>query len=264
MIEVRSDDGVAVLTICRPERRNALNPEAMVRFREAMVSLDRNPEVFVIVITGEGRRSFCAGADIFETLPDQSLMPGFFDRDADAGHPLYIRNISFSRLKIGKPILAAVNGVAVGGGMEIALNCDLCIASTEARFGLTEVRIGSIPAVAGIQRLLHSVSRPAAMHLLLTGEIIGAHKALEMGMVSEVLAPDALMPRALEIAKQIRANAPLSVKAIKFLSNKTHNTSLDQAAELEELVWGHLLNSHDRVEGRKAFSEKRIPQFKGY
>ncbi|MDB5891965.1 MAG: enoyl-CoA hydratase [Polaromonas sp.] len=254
---------IVVITINRESRMNALGPQAMVEFREALERFDRAPESRVAVITGAGRKSFCAGADIRETLPSQPFIPGFFDRDTDASHPLYIRNISFEKLMISKPLIAAVNGVAVGGGMEIALNCDLCIGSTAARFGLTEVRIGSIPAVAGIQRLLHSISRPAAMQLLLSGEIIAAQRALELGIVSEIVEPELLLGRAMEIAQQIAANAPLAVKAAKYLAGKAHTLPLNQAAEFEELLWGHLMHSDDRLEGRKAFAEKRQPEFKG-
>jgi E-phenylitaconyl-CoA hydratase len=255
--------GIATITIDRPERMNALNPTAMVDLRNALLRFDVDPAVRVGIITGAGNRAFCAGADIYETGVKKPFAPGFFDREIHSDHPLYVRNISFQRLNISKPLIAAVNGVAVGGGMEIALNCDLCISSSTASFGLTEVCIGSIPAVAGIQRLMHSLPRAAAMKFLMTGEIIDAGKALELGIVSEIVSPELLMERARQIGALIVANAPLSVKAVKYLAEKAHNVSLLEAAAIEELLWGHLYTSNDRIEGRKAFVEKRTPVFTG-
>lgn len=261
---VSDSSGVVTITIDRPHCRNAMGPSAMVEFREALERFDRQESARVAIITGAGDKAFCAGADIFETQPDQAFIPAFFDREAGASHPLYIRNIAIIRLGISKPLIAAVNGIAVGGGMEIVLNCDLCIGARSARFGLTEVRIGSIPAVAGIQRLFHSLPRAAAMHLLLTGEIISAERALELGIVSELVEPGQLMARATELATQIASNAPLAVKAAKFLADKSHSLPLHEAALLEELLWGHLLKSSDRTEGRRAFAEKRAPVFTGH
>jgi E-phenylitaconyl-CoA hydratase len=199
-----------------------------------------------------------------ETLPSgKSFIEGYFDQVIGPDHPLYIRNISLARLKLKKPLIAAVNGVAVAGGMEIALNCDLCIASTNARFGLTEVRIGSIPAIAGIQRILRSLPRPVAMQWLLTGEIVDATRALTWGLVSELVEPAALLPRAQAIAAVIAGNAPLAVRSAKMLADKAAELSFSEAAELEELMWGHLYESDDRVEGRRAFAEKRPPVYTG-
>lgn len=264
MIEREQRRTTAILRIARPKQRNALTPQAMLDLRDGLIAADEDPETRVIVITGEGPDAFCAGADIKATLPsERSFISGYFDRSSDASHPLYIRNISLGRLGVSKPIIAAVNGVAVGGGMEIALNCDLCIASERARFGLTEVRIGSIPAVAGIQRLMRSLPRAAAMKLVLTGDIIGADEALRLGLVSEVVPADALLDHVLEIADRIAANAPLAVKAAKRLADKAFELPLGEAAAVEELIWGHLYASEDRIEGRKAFAEKRPPIFRG-
>ncbi|NMM39201.1 MAG: enoyl-CoA hydratase/isomerase family protein [Glaciimonas sp.] len=255
---------VATITIDRPEKRNALAPTTMVELRDAFLRFDQDPEARVAIITGAGDKAFCAGADLHETLPSgKSFIEGYFDRTIGSDHPLYIRNISLARLRLKKPLIAAVNGVAVAGGMEIALNCDLCIASTNARFGLTEVRIGSIPAIAGIQRMMRSLPRAVAMQWLLTAEIVDAAKALQWGLVSEIVEPDELMPRARAIAAIIAANAPLAVLSAKMLADKSAELSFAEAAEMEELMWGHLYETEDRVEGRRAFAEKRSPVYHG-
>lgn len=263
MIHYEKSEAIATITMDRPERMNALGPQAMVDLRDALVRMDSEQDVRVGIITGQGERAFCAGADVRETLPTGDFAPAFFDRNTGPEHPLYIRNISFQRLKLTKPLIAAVNGVAVGGGMEIALNCDLCLCAAQATFGLTEVRIGSIPAVAGIQRLMHALPRAAAMHLLLTGEIVNAERALALGIVSEVVPAAHLLKRARAIALEIAGNAPLAVKAVKFLADKSRSLPLEEAAALEEIMWGHLHSSADRIEGRKAFAEKRKPHFTG-
>ncbi|SAK92917.1 short chain enoyl-CoA hydratase [Caballeronia catudaia] len=258
-----NDGGIVTITIDREERRNALAPQTMVDLRDALLRFDEDPSALVAIVTGAGPDAFCAGADIKETLPaDRSFIEGYFDREVGSTHPLYIRNIALPKLGIRKPVIAAVNGVAVGGGTEIALNCDLCIASENARFGLTEVRIGSIPAVAGIQRLLRSLPRAAAMQLLLTGSIVDAKWALQWGLVSEVVATQDLLPRAREIAQCISENAPLAVRSAKLLADKAAELSLREATDVEELLWGHLYATEDRVEGRKAFAEKRKPTYR--
>jgi E-phenylitaconyl-CoA hydratase len=263
-INYELDAHVVTITIDRPAKRNALAPSTMVELRDALLRFDEDAEARVAVITGAGDKAFCAGADLHETLPNgKSFIEGYFDRSIGPDHPLYIRNVSLARLKLKKPLIAAVNGVAVAGGMEIALNCDLCIASTNARFGLTEVRIGSVPAIAGIQRLLRSLPRAVAMQWLLSAEIVDAAKALQWGLVSEIVEPDQLLPRAHAIAAVIAGNAPLAVRSAKMLADKAAELSFAEAAEVEELVWGHLYETEDRVEGRRAFAEKRPPVYRG-
>ncbi|MEI2416533.1 enoyl-CoA hydratase-related protein [Orrella sp. JC864] len=262
-IERTAEAGILTITINRPEKMNALDPASMVALRDALKGFDADPSLQVAILTGAGERAFCAGADLTRTLPDRPYVSGMFEREADARSPLYIRNISLPRLGLSKPLIAAVNGVAVGGGMELALNADYCLCASGARFGLTEPRVGSIPAISGIQRLMQSLPRSAAMRLLLTGEIIDAATAHAYGVVTEVVAAGELLPRAREIAGQIVANAPLAVRAIKYLADKAMDLPVREALEVEELVWGHLLASEDRIEGRKAFAEKRKPSFRG-
>lgn len=262
-IEYAAQEHIATITINRPDSMNALDPGSMVALRDALLAFEHDAQMRVAILTGAGERAFCAGADLKQTLPTHPYVSGLFDREVDASHPLYVRNLSLPRLGLTKPVIAAVNGVAVGGGMELALNADICICSPNARFGLTEPRVGSIPAVSGIQRLMQSLPRPVAMKLLLTGEIINAEAAHAYGIAAEIAPSGTLLQRAGEIAAQIAANAPLAVRALKYLAQKALDLPVKEALEVEELVWGHLHASEDRIEGRKAFAEKRPPRYTG-
>lgn len=162
-----------------------------------------------------------------------------------------------------KPVIAALNGVAVGGGLELALACDIRIAATGARFGLTEAKIGSLPGSGGTQRLVGAVGRTFAAQMLFTGELVSAEQALAAGLVSELHAPDALMGRAFALAKTIAENAPLSLVAIKKALRAATDLPLAAGFELERALYGALTATQDREEGRKAFREKRKPSFQG-
>ena len=168
-----------------------------------------------------------------------------------------------ANLHTGKPVIGAINGFALGGGLELALQCDIRIASDRASFGLPEVCIGSIPGAGGTQRLVRAVGQSDAMLMLLTGARIDAEEALRIGLVSRVVAHSALMEAAISIARQIAANAPLAVSAVKKLSTVGRDISLSAGLELEQQSFGLLRNSEDRIEGRTAFAEKRKPAFKG-
>jgi enoyl-CoA hydratase/carnithine racemase len=183
------------------------------------------------------------------------------DRAADLG--LYIRLMDLTDLGLAKPLVAAVNGHCLGAGLEIALQCDLRIASSDATFGLPEARVGSIPAVSGLHRLLKAVPSAHAMQMALTGERIVAEAAHRIGLVSEIVAPAALLDRAVALAQAIAANAPLAVQAIKKLSRQTQHLSEGDAQQLTELYWGVLRDTEDRLEGRQAFAEKRAPAYRG-
>jgi E-phenylitaconyl-CoA hydratase len=234
---VVTEDG-PVWTIClnRPARLNALNPEAIALFREAMLRFRDSASARVCILTGAGPRAFCTGADLRDTLPrSESFASAMFAQDEESikgGN--YIRGLDLARIGLGKPVIAAINGYAVGGGLEIALACDIRLCSNNASFGLPEVRLGSIAAVGGMQQLMRSVPHSAAM------------------------------TRALELAREIAANAPLAVQAARLLALQGADMTVQQAMLLEQLAWGVLRDTEDRIEGRKAFAEKRTPQFKGY
>jgi E-phenylitaconyl-CoA hydratase len=221
--------------------------------------------VRTIIVTGAGERAFCVGADLKGTLPSEvSFAEGAFlagGQAVDAG--LYTRLFDFSDLQLTKPVIAAINGYCLGGGLEIALQCDLRIASKSARFGLPECAVASIPAAGGIHNLLRAVPSAIAMKMLLTGQHIDAGYAAQVGLVSDVYEPGELMDCARELAQCIAGNGPLAVQMIKKLARASANVPLDEAMRLTEMGWGVLRDTQDRIEGRKAFAEKRKPQFKG-
>lgn len=258
-------DHVATVTLDRPEALNALDLDSLRSLRAALSDARDDDEVRVIVLTGAGQKSFCVGADLKNTLPPSTSFSSSFvkslERAADEG--VYVRLIDLSSLRIFKPIIAAINGYFLGGGLELALQCDMRIASSNAVFGLPEAVVASIPAVCGIQALQKAVPSAIAMKMLLTGCKVDASYAERVGLVSDLVAPDDLMTKAMELADSIAANGPLAVQMIKKVAETSANVPLSQAIEFTELAWGAMRESEDRVEGRKAFAERRIPQFKG-
>ena len=259
------DGHVAEITFDAPDALNALTPGEMVELRERLEAARDDPDVRVVVLTGAGDRAFCAGANIKRTLPPATSFAEAYwlsaERAAERG--IYIRALDFTRLDLWKPVVAAVNGHCVGGGFEIALQCDLRIASPTATFALSEPCIGSIPAVGGIQRLVRAIPSAVAMQLLLGGGRLGAADAARYGLVSELVDADALLDRARTLAREIAANAPLAVQAIKRLVWQGQNMPLREALAMEEATWGLLRDTADRIEGRTAFAEKRPPRFTG-
>lgn len=265
MIVTTCEDRVWTIRINRPERMNALNPAAIELLRTEIVRFRDDASAFVCILTGTGDRAFCTGADLQDTLPpDTSFAQALFAPEVDCvANGNYVRALDLSRLVVNKPVIAAVNGYAMGGGCEIALASDICIASDSAIFSLPEVRIGSIPAVGGIQHLVRSIGKSSAMSMILTGGRIPADEAARMGIVSEVIPQSRLMERAHELAREIASNAPLAVRAALMLANEGRDLPLSTALLLEQLAWGVLRDTEDRVEGRKAFAEKRAPRFTG-
>lgn len=249
-------DGVATVTLNRPEAMNSLDPQMLLELNEAFQCLDRDESVRVVILTGAGDRAFCAGADLKKMMPPkESFAELTFGRQL----PYY----PFAGLDIDKPIICAANGYVLGGGMELALLSDIRIAASNAEFAQAEVRVGSIPAAGGTQRLPRMVGRSDAMLMMLTGDRIDAAGALRIGLVSQVVAPDELMDAARAIASRIASNAPLSVRAIKRLVRDGIEMPLTAAIQTEQFVVGVLRDSHDRIEGRRAFQEKRNPVFEG-
>jgi E-phenylitaconyl-CoA hydratase len=264
-IETERHGRTLLVRINRPEALNALEAESMIALNDALRGFRDDPDLYVAVLTGAGQRAFCTGADLKRTLPSGA---GFaetyfapYRASVDAG--LYVRALTLSELAIPKPLIAAVNGHALGGGAEIALDCDIRIASERATFGLPEARWASVPAAGGVSKLLRAIPRAVAMQMLLTGDRIDAAEAHRVGLVSEVVPPAELLLRAMTIAERIAANGPLAVRSIKTLATRTGDLPLSRSVELEQLLWGVLRDTEDRVEGRTAFAERREPDYHG-
>jgi E-phenylitaconyl-CoA hydratase len=218
--------------------------------------LSRNPDVRVLVLTGAGERAFCTGADLKKTMPPA----------ISAASQLYgegAKPLNFGTLQIDKPVIAAINGYALGGGLELALLADIRICSENAQFGLPEVRVGSIPGAGGTQRLIRAVGQSDAMWMLLSGERIDAKEAHRIGLVSKVVPQAALEESAIALAKKMAGNAPLALTAVKRLALTGRELPLASGLELERQAFGLLRDTEDRIEGRRAFAEARTPVFRG-
>ncbi len=249
----KKEGHIAYVTLNRPEALNALDPESWSELHRIWREIKADPEIRVAILTGAGEKAFCTGSDMKKTMPPkESLASTYFDED----------NL-LAPMEMWKPIICAINGFAIGGGLEMALACDLRIASTNASFGLSEVKVGSLPGLGGTQRLVRAVPKAVAMKMLLTGDRIDAQEALRIGLVSDVVPPEKLMDTAREIAEKIANNAPLSVKAAKQAVVVGSDLPLKQGAMFEYLLWGLLRDTEDRIEGRVAFAEKRPPKYKG-
>ncbi|MET0179714.1 MAG: crotonase/enoyl-CoA hydratase family protein [Novosphingobium sp.] len=249
---------VAIITLNRPEARNACNQAVWLGVGQALDEADADPEVRVVVITGAGDKSFCAGADLKAISQGQRVVPEDPAKAAwgfagIVNHP------------ISKPIIAAVNGAALGGGSEIALASDLVVAAEGARFGLPEVKVGLIAAAGGVFRLPRQVPIKQAMEMILTGEPIDARRALELGLVNRVVPQDELMSTALALADKIAANAPLAVQASKRIALGIVDGQFSREPgdwEVNAKDVAVLSSSEDAREGPRAFAEKRAPQWK--
>lgn len=253
-VDFLKEGHVAYVTLNRPEAMNSLDPESTERLAEIWSEVRNDPDIRVSVLTGAGEKSFCTGTDMKKTPPPDECMAAIWLRD---GQPI------IPHMKMWKPIICAINGYAVGGGLEMALACDLRISSAKAKFGLTEVKVASLAGLNGTQSLPRAVPQAVAMKMLLTGEMIDAQEALRIGLVSDVVEPNELMDLAKTYAEKIAANAPLSVKAAKQAVLMGMDLPLDHAIAFSHLLWGVLRDTEDRKEGFQAFSEKRSPKWCG-
>jgi enoyl-CoA hydratase len=246
------DRPIAVITLNRPQALNALSYALIKDLSLAMQELDQDNEIRVIIVTG-GEKVFAAGADIKEMAERGPFDERIQERLA------YRDKIN----RIRKPVIAAVSGFALGGGCELAMSCDIIIASETARFGQPEVNLGIIPGSGGTQRLARLVGKNRAMELVLTGDILTAAEAERYGLVNRVFPVELFLEEAKNLAKRIAAKPPLAVKAAKEAVLKSANVPLDEGLEFERKSFYLLFASEDRSEGMKAFLEKRKPEFKG-
>jgi enoyl-CoA hydratase len=248
----RPNPGVALLRLNRPDRLNALNMELRETLASHFTALATDDAVRCVVITGD-EKAFAAGADVAEIARRTPTDPAFAKtRDAWAAIERYRR-----------PIIAAINGFALGGGCELAMHCDIIIAGEGAKLGQPEVKLGIMPGAGGTQRLVRAVGKFAAMRWLLTGDLFSASEAHRLGLVSEVVADSEVLKHALEIAARIATLPPLAVAAIKDAVVRGADLPLEAGLRLEGQSFQELFATEDRAEGMRAFLEKRKPDFKG-
>ncbi len=243
---------IAVIELNRPKELNALNRELMLEIRDTLRELDEDDNVRVIILTG-GQKVFAAGADIKQmasaTAIDMLNIDQFSTWDGIK--------------KTKKPIIAAVSGFALGGGCELAMTCDMIVASDTAKFGQPEIKIGTMPGAGGTQRLTRAMGKVQAMELVLTGKFISAEEALAGGLINKIVPVELLLDETLKLARLIAAQSPVAVKLAKEAVNNAFNSTLDEGLIFERKNFYLTFASADQKEGMAAFVEKRVPDFKG-
>jgi enoyl-CoA hydratase/carnithine racemase len=254
LLDYKKEGKIAIFTLNRPDAMNSLNPDLFKEMSDAFIDFKDDDNVWVGIVTGAGEKAFCAGADIKTMLP---VIEKF------KGQPWGEPPIIMKGLSLWKPLIAAINGVALGGGMEVALACDIRIAAEKALFGLPEVTLGLIPAWGGTQRLPRVIGAAKAAEMLFTGKPIDAQEAYRIGLVNKVVPPADLMPTAINIAETICKAGPLAVRAAKQAMVQGVNTSMEEGLLLESVLRDYIVSTKDFAEGCKAFIEKRKAEFKG-
>lgn len=252
---LKIDNNIGLITINRPDKLNALNAETVTELFQVLKKLRQNDSVSVIIITGSGEKAFVAGADIAEISRHDEISGRIF---ATRGQRVY-RYLE----KLEKPVIAAINGFALGGGCELAMACHIRIASDNAKFGQPEINLGLLPGYGGTQRLPRLIGTTKALYFLLTGEMFDAQKALEMGLISEIVPQTELMTRATKIAEILCEKSPIAVKYILQAVTEGIEQNLDTALHIESELFGNICATEDMKEGTAAFLEKRKPNFKG-
>ncbi|MEV0596823.1 crotonase/enoyl-CoA hydratase family protein [Nonomuraea cavernae] len=247
---VEESDGVAVITINRPKARNAVNGAVARGIAEAVDALDARPEVSAYVLTGAGG-TFCAGMDL----------KGFLTGDVPIVEGRGFGGLTEAPAK--KPLVAAIEGYALAGGFELALACDVIVASSESRFGLPEPKRGLVAGAGGIMRLPRRIPYHVAMEIALTGDHYSAARLYELGLVNRITEPGAALDGAVELARKIAANAPLAVAATKKVIIESQDWSLEEMFSKQGAIVNPVFGTKDAMEGAAAFAEKRAPQWKG-
>ncbi len=252
-VDYAKEGRVAIFTINRPEARNALSVEVARELHQAMSDFRDDPELWVGIVTGAGEKAFCGGADIKDTLPFMKE----HRQDPWSFPPTIMRGF-----ELWKPLIAAINGGAFGGGLELALACDIRIASENARLGVTEVNLGLIPGWGGTQRLPRMIPWCKAAEMLLMGRLIDAQEAYRIGLVNKVVPQAEVMTTAKEWAQSICQAGPLAVRAAKEAMVRGYSMPLEDGLRLENSLIGQMMTTEDFTEGTTAFVEKRKPVYK--
>ncbi len=251
-IQVERDGGVGIITLDRPKVLNALSPQLLTELVDALEEFDRDPEVRCIALLGSDR-AFAAGADI-------SAM-------ADASPIEMLRDNTFARIErirdLTTPVVAGVSGFALGGGCELAMACDLIVASENAQFGQPEINLGIIPGAGGTQRLPRAVGKAVAMDMVLTGRTLSAAEARDAGLVARVVAPEAWRDETLAVCRTIATKSPIALQIAREAVNAAYDTTLRTGIEFERRAFHVLFASDDQSEGMRAFLDKRQPAFSG-
>lgn len=251
-ILVNVDGPIGIITINRPQVLNALSFKVMEELVDTLESFDGEENIRAILLTG-GERVFSAGADIKE-MANMTMVQFLLEK----------RFALWERIrKIAKPIIAAISGYCVGGGLELAMNCDIIIASENARFGQPEINIGVMPGAGGTQRLTRTVGKHRAMQLILTGATVDAQEAFRLGIVSKVVPRELFLEESKKVAFEIASRAPIAIRLAKESILKAFDTTVEVGAAYERSNFYILLATEDKTEGMRAFFEKRTPQFKG-
>jgi enoyl-CoA hydratase len=252
LFEIKNHTGL--VTINRPDKLNALNNQTINEIEDVINSIKNNPEIFIVVITGSGEKAFVAGADIAELNKLDVISAKEF---SEKGNRVF-RSIE----TLDKPVIAAVNGFALGGGCELALACHIRIASENAKFGQPEVNLGIIPGYGGTQRLARIVNSARALEMILTGDMITADEALRIGLVNKVYPQDELLNKALELAERISAKGQQAIRFALKAVKATDNMSLSEGLSYEASLFALTCGTEDFKEGTSAFLQKRKPDFK--
>ena len=249
------EGGIRILTLNRPKALNALNGPLMCQLHAALLAADQDTEIRVLILQGAGEKAFVAGADITELEMMSPLDAVAYSR---RGHEVMelIEHLS-------KPVIASVNGFALGGGLELALACDFIYASESSSFGLVEANLGLIPGYGGVGRLTRKIGEAAAREALLTAKRYTADEAFRLGLVNQVLAAEELTPAVMKVAGNIAAKSPASIQVLRSLFDSSRGCDHQTTIELEQRAFGLMFSDPDAKEGIRAFMEKRKPEFKG-
>ncbi len=252
---VEQENGITTLTLNRPEVMNSFNFALLYSLKEQIDQLRFRSDVRVVIITGSGQKAFCAGADLKERITySESQVKEFI---------FTIRSLFTAIEYLNKPVIAAVNGVALGGGTELVLACDIRIAAMHSTMGLTETRLAIIPGAGGTQRLPRLIGRGRAKELIFTGRRVGAEEALTIGLVNQICQPEELYDQSLKMAGMICETGPIAIEQAKYAINYGIDTDLHTGLGIESNAYWVTIPTEDRLEGLKAFQEKRKPVYKG-